>query len=579
MFDMFRSLFKLGFNVMKLPLTPFLFLNKCLAKGIILFFKVDDSNEKDKYGIARTLLHGTILIGSPHWIANHYGYLLTPFDIPFLVLGVYGSVSAWKNQYMDFEKKTENFGSAKFAETKDLRKSKMFGETGVVFGKTNNLIGKSLVVKSEKTEGHVAVLGGSGLGKTATVVTPSMMRWKGSALVLDPKGGELANKTALIRSRFQKCYIFNPMSQSTSKYNPIDFCDTPDKSISISQILIPLEDPKYSFFTESARAIVAAATHEGYLKEKSLVEVCEYICTSTVEDMANHFLTHDNKTVRILAAPLLHLKENTLANVMSDLIRNLNTIATSDHIRRATSHSDFSVKALEEHSTIYLSIPEEKLKLPQYRKLLSIILNQGIDHLTERKEKKDPPVLLLIDELYTLGNLPSLIQGLATLRSRNVHILLSFQSLAQLDELYGVNGRKMILDNCRYKLVLGIEDPETQEYFTKLAGQQTIETMSRDRERNKESERYNQTGVPLIRSEEWSDLEKPILFSFKTPPCKVDPIYYWKDNLLHRLMRKDLRILNRKELKKERILDEIEEKLNSDIDNVIELPEKKEGVK
>lgn len=44
------------------------------------------------------------------------------------------------------------------------------------------------------------------------------------------------------------------------------------------------------------------------------------------------------------------------------------------------------------------------------------------------------------------------------------------QSLAQLDELYGKNGRRIILDNCAYKVILGANDPETQKALSDLAG-------------------------------------------------------------------------------------------------------------
>lgn len=46
--------------------------------------------------------------------------------------------------------------------------------------------------------------------------------------------------------------------------------------------------------------------------------------------------------------------------------------------------------------------------------------------------------------------------------------------MAQLDMLYGSDRRKVIADNCRYKLVLSASDPETQRYFADLTGQQTV---------------------------------------------------------------------------------------------------------
>ena len=44
------------------------------------------------------------------------------------------------------------------------------------------------------------------------------------------------------------------------------------------------------------------------------------------------------------------------------------------------------------------------------------------------------------------------------------------QSMAQLDLIYGVNIRKVIFDNCQYKLILQAGDAETQQYLSRLIG-------------------------------------------------------------------------------------------------------------
>jgi type IV secretion system protein VirD4 len=101
------------------------------------------------------------------------------------------------------------------------------------------------------------------------------------------------------------------------------------------------------------------------------------------------------------------------------------------------------------------------------------------------------------------------------------------QSMAQLDTIYGKDERKVIADNCRFKLVLSATDPETQKYFSDLAGQRTamargvtvgaglMPNMSR-----------NEQGTPLIRPEEWANLDKPILLAPKLQPTEV-ALAFW----------------------------------------------------
>ena len=80
-----------------------------------------------------------------------------------------------------------------------------------------------------------------------------------------------------------------------------------------------------------------------------------------------------------------------------------------------------------------------------------------------------PPILVCLDEMPRLSAINGLTAALATLRSRNVHILGIVQSMAQLDAIYGREQRAVIADNCRYKYVLSATDPETQKYFSDLA--------------------------------------------------------------------------------------------------------------
>lgn len=56
--------------------------------------------------------------------------------------------------------------------------------------------------------------------------------------------------------------------------------------------------------------------------------------------------------------------------------------------------------------------------------------------------------------------------------------MLIIQSLAQLDSIYGKDTRKIITNNCNYKVVLKATEVETQEYFSKLVGTEEREKIS-----------------------------------------------------------------------------------------------------
>lgn len=80
------------------------------------------------------------------------------------------------------------------------------------------------------------------------------------------------------------------------------------------------------------------------------------------------------------------------------------------------------------------------------------------------------PILFLIDEFPRLGKIEAISNGLATLRSKKIHISLIVQSKSQLNAIYGKDVAEVIADNCSYKAILKASEPTTQEWCSKLVG-------------------------------------------------------------------------------------------------------------
>lgn len=111
----------------------------------------------------------------------------------------------------------------------------------------------------------------------------------------------------------------------------------------------------------------------------------------------------------------------------------------------------------EEPFDVILVFPEDKLVAE--RALLCVMVNQLIETLMRRSLRRYdsaelPPVLVMLDEFPRFGRMPVLKDGLTTLRSRGVTMVLLLQSIASLNEIYGEQAARVILENCTYKAVL-----------------------------------------------------------------------------------------------------------------------------
>lgn len=388
-----------------------------------------------------------------------------------------------------------------------------------MFGK----IGRKLITKPPKVEGHTLITGGTGTGKSRGVVIPSLLLWEGSAIVMDIKG-ELSKITSARRERYGKVYIFHPEGEGHC-YDPIKLCNRIDQAQDLARTLIPLPEQGDPFWSQSAQAILSAFVFEGAVMRYKLSDIAEKICTTPMAELVEHCRTSHIREVQVLASIAYDLPEKTLGGIMGELKSKLITIATDPNIRKATQRADWTPETLEQGATIYLKVSEHLLD--QYKDLWTVIVSQILKYLSQREERKNPPILIALDEMPRLSKIDGLTNALATLRSKNVHIMGVIQSMAQLDKIYGKDDRKVIADNCRFKLVLSATDPETQKYFSDLAGQRTAlakgMTVGAGLIPNMSS---HEQGTPLIRPEEWGLLEKPILFAPRLQPVALD-LAFW----------------------------------------------------
>ena len=80
---------------------------------------------------------------------------------------------------------------------------------GIVFGKKGN----KLYYSPTNGEGHVACFAGSGLGKTSSILIPTLQHWDGTSFVIDISGDICDNV------EIQNKIIFDPDNADSILYN------------------------------------------------------------------------------------------------------------------------------------------------------------------------------------------------------------------------------------------------------------------------------------------------------------------------------------------------------------------------
>lgn len=344
--------------------------------------------------------------------------------------------------------------------------------SGVVFGK----LGGKYVTMPEATDGHILIIGGAGSGKTAAVAIPTLLSWKERVFAVDIKG-ELYEKTKKARGEAQ-IKVFNPTDPNACGYDPFYILKHTDDlagearalALSICPLSAEVKDP---FWIKSAQNMLTGFIL--YLFEQGLnfSEAMKFIKSQAVKQLVTMIMTDGDRAAeraRVEVSQFDGMDDKTLSGIFTELSNHITVFATDDYLQRALSGGGGCITPadLENGYDIYCCIPEYKLE--QWKDLMGMLCNQFLKSFERRGEGNKTPILFLIDEFPRLGKIETISNGLATLRSKKIHIALVVQSRSQLNAIYGKDVAEVITDNCSYKAILRASEPNTQEWCSKLVG-------------------------------------------------------------------------------------------------------------
>ena len=416
-----------------------------------------------------------------------------------------------------------NFFTREKAKTFEKLDNRLKVDDGIVFGR----VGNKYITKPYTEDGHTLIIGGAGSGKSSCIAIPTLLSWSNPVFAIDIKG-ELSETVKMYRSNIK---VFNPTDYNSCAYNPYEILNLSSNKVQgakeISQAIIQVpENIKDPFWKQSAQNLLTSAILHFSSQNIDFPETCRKVQGTPVRELVEILLTSADENARMFANQFATSDDKVLGSIYAELSNNIMVFATDSDLQRALKPQEnrISIKDLEFGNDVFIRIPEDKIE--QWKGLLTLINTQFLKAFERRQDKNKLPILFLLDEFARLGKIEGIVNGLATLRSKNIHICILIQSLAQLDVIYGKEQRKVIADNCNYKAVLKATDPESQDYFSKLVG-------TFDKEKTSTSNNYSNLGMGngsgtsktteekrIIKPEEFAYLENPIIFTphgfFKT---------------------------------------------------------------
>jgi len=410
----------------------------------------------------------------------------------FLGCGAAIAGSLWRARQARF---VTTYGSARWANQRDVRRAGLFQDDGLFLGK----FGARYL--RHAGEEHVMVFAPTRSGKGVGLVVPTLLSWTGSAIIHDIKG-ENWQLTAGWRGLFSHCLYFDPTDIRSAHFNPLlEVRRGANEVRDVQNIADILVDPEGSLerrnhWDKTSHALlVGAILHILYAEqEKTLARVATFLSdpqfsfAATLKRMmtTNHLGTSEEPRVHPVVASaareLLNKSENERSGVLSTAMSFLG-LYRDPIVAEITSSCDFRIADLLEARrplSLYLVVPPSDIS--RTKPLIRLILNQIGRRLTETHGDKGragrSQVLMMLDEFPALGRLDFFETTLAFMAGYGVRAFLIAQSLNQIEKAYGEHNS--LLDNCHVRVAFATNDERTARRISDALGVATEQRAMRN---------------------------------------------------------------------------------------------------
>jgi type IV secretion system protein VirD4 len=380
-------------------------------------------------------------------------------------------------------KNIETYGSARWAQPKEIEEAGLLGPDGVVLGRYQRGY-----LRHDGPE-HVLCFAPTRSGKGVGLVIPSLLTWPGSAIVHDIKG-ENWQLTAGFRAQHGRVLLFDPTNAKSSAYNPLLEVRRGEWEVrdvqNIADILVDPEGSleKRNHWEKTSHALlVGAILHVLYAEEdKTLAGVASFLSDpkrpieSTLSAMMRTPHLGEagvHPVVASAARELLNKSGNERSGVLSTAMSFLG-LYRDPVVAKVTRRCDWrigDIVAGDRSTTLYLVVPPSDIN--RTKPLIRLILNQVGRRLTEDLQAKAGRrrLLLMLDEFPALGRLDFFESALAFMAGYGIKSFLIAQSLNQIEKAYGPNNS--ILDNCHVRVSFATNDERTAKRVSDALGTAT----------------------------------------------------------------------------------------------------------
>lgn len=367
------------------------------------------------------------------------------------------------------------------------------------------MVGRHLLYDSCLGRSGVSIeIAGTRGGKTSCLIS-TLAHWTGPQVVQDPSCEIGPMMWRHLLSKGRRVYIINPdpnpanedgevapWAHLIARYNPIGWID-PTKLGASSHIRTVARhfidddgvkiDGTAMFFRNAARDMISCILahiiwHQGPNAPPKTLPALQAVLTLEHDNLIQYLISIRNTSrssmARDLAGPAIkeaEKGEKTFNNIRTEIIQATAWLSDPE-MRDMVSGEDFDVSCIlgREPATVISQIPMDTLL--NYPSLARVIFGSFISAKIASGTKTK--TLFLPDEAWLLGRMSALKIALFAGGKHGLALHLPWQSMGQIEEIWGAAGRKFWLDNCAYIAVSSIRDPIVAKEVSDMCGTMAV---------------------------------------------------------------------------------------------------------
>lgn len=341
---------------------------------------------------------------------------------------------------------------------------------GILFGKENAAskdvlqVTENIAIPYKNTKGNTNILavGPSGSGKTYNFMLPNILKASGSYIIIDPNKALLTDSINVLQENGYTIKIMdfeNPKHSET--YNPFVNCKDDTDVQSLVECLLKntnswdkSSDP---FFESTEKAFLNTLflyVFNYYAAEKQTLYAVYDLCRTALEDEEKFAKIFEDIRTTDRNMDLIHFydtfkaapKKTATSICLSAAVR-LDFVNAENSLCN-TNTIDFE-EISHQKTAVFLS---GFSRLITQNKLVPMFCMQALHTLL--KDKPDNHVTIMLDELPNIGYIPDFLHMLTTMSGSNLSVLMSLQSISQMEMLY-VGATKLLKYLCETIVYFG----------------------------------------------------------------------------------------------------------------------------